>query len=220
MVRAARVTRVRPIDARTARETERVRGFFDRSAGSYDGWMRGFDRLLLGDGRRRVCARARGRTLEIAVGTGLNLPSYPSDVALTGVDASPAMVAIARGRAQALGRDLELCVGDAQALAFPDGSFDTAVFTLALGNIPDERGALAEAHRVLRPHGQLLLLEHVRSPVAPVRWAQRLLDPLFGFSGDHLLRDPVDHLAVTGFRLERCDRSKWGIIEAVVARKT
>jgi ubiquinone/menaquinone biosynthesis C-methylase UbiE len=197
-----------------------VRAFFDRSAASYDGWMRPFDRLLLGDGRQRLCACARGRTLEIAVGTGLNLPFYPPDARLTGIDVSPAMLALARGRAQALGRDVELRLGDAQALAFPDGSFETVVFTLALCTIPDERRALAEAHRVLRPDGRLLLLEHVRSPVAPVRWVQRLLDPLFGLVGDHLLRDPLDHLAATGFRVERCDRSKWGIIQEVVARKT
>jgi ubiquinone/menaquinone biosynthesis C-methylase UbiE len=206
-------------DARTAHETARVRAFFDRSAASYDGWMRPFDRLLLGGGRARVCRRARGRTLELAVGTGLNLPFYSPDVALTGVDVSPAMLAVARRRAEALGRDADLCVGDAQALEFPDEGFDTVVATLALCTIPDERRALAEAHRVLRPGGRLLLLEHVRSPVAPVRWAERLLDPLARLAGDHLLRDPLDHLAAVGFEVERCHRSRWGFIEEVVARK-
>src|SRR5687768_5177387 len=118
--------------ARTARETERVRAFFDRSAASYDGWMRPFDRLMLGDGRARVCARAHGRTLELAVGTGRNLPFYPPDVELTGVDVSPAMLDVARQRAAALERAVELRVGDAQALDFPDAHFDTVVATLAL----------------------------------------------------------------------------------------
>src|SRR5919108_475483 len=154
----------------TARETERVRAFFDRSAASYDGWMRPFDRLLLGRGRARVCRRARGRTLELAVGTGLNLSFYPPDVALTGVDVSPAMLAGARGPAGAPRPAADLREGDAQALAFPDRSFDTVVATLALCTIPDERRALAEARRVLRPGGRLLLLEHLRSPVPPVRW--------------------------------------------------
>ncbi|MBI3970058.1 MAG: methyltransferase domain-containing protein [Chloroflexi bacterium] len=206
-------------EAGAACETERVRRFFDRSAESYDGWMRPFDRLLLGDGREMVCSRARGRTLELAVGTGLNLAGYPPDAQVTGIDVSPAMLAIAGRRAQALGRAVELRVGDAQALEFPDGCFDTVVVTLALCTIPDERRALAEAYRVLRPGGQLLLLEHVRSPVAPVRWVQRLLEPLARLVGDHLLRDPLDHLGAVGFRVERCDRSKWGFIEEVVARK-
>lgn len=206
------------VDVQTARETERVRAFFDKAAASYDGWMRWFDRLLLGDARQRVCSRATGRTLELAVGTGLNLPFYPLDVALTGVDVSPAMLAVARERADVLGGGAEFHVGDAQALDFPDAHFDTVVATLALCTIPDERRALAEAYRVLRPGGQLLLLEHVRSPVGPVRWVQRLLDPLARLSGDHLLRDPLDHLAAVGFAVERCARSKWGFIEEVVAR--
>jgi ubiquinone/menaquinone biosynthesis C-methylase UbiE len=206
-------------EARTARETARVRAFFDRSAASYDGWMRPFDRLLLGGGRARVCRRARGRTLELAVGTGLNLPFYRPDVALTGVDVNPAMLAIARRRSAALGRAADLREGDAQALPFPDGAFATAVATLALCTIPDERRALAEAHRVLRPDGRLLLLEHVRSPVAPIRWAERLLDPLARRAGDHLLRDPLDHLAAVGFDVERCARSRWGLVAEIVARK-
>jgi ubiquinone/menaquinone biosynthesis C-methylase UbiE len=205
------------MDARTARETERLRRFFDRMAESYDGWMRPFDRLLLGDGRKRICSRARGRTLELAVGTGLNLPFYPPDVHLTGIDLSPAMLAIASRRAREVGRVVDLRLGDAHALDLPDGGFETVVATLSLCTIPDERRALAEARRVLRPGGQLLLLEHVRSPVGAVRWAQRLLDPLLGLVGDHLLRDPLDHLGAAGFRVERCDRSKWGLIEEVVA---
>jgi SAM-dependent methyltransferase len=194
--------------------------FYDRAAAHYDGWMRPFDRLLLPDGRKQLCMRARGRTLEVAVGTGLNLPYYPPMVTLTGVDLSRAMLAVARRRAEALGRAVELRIGDAHNLDFPDGRFDTVVVTLALCTIPDERRAVAEAHRVLRPGGQLLLLEHVRSPIGPVRAIQRVLEPLFRVSQDSLLRDPMDHLSAVGFRVDHCSRSKWGVIEEVVARKS
>ena len=205
--------------APTARQTERVRRFYDRFAADYDRGMGLFERLLLGDGRRRLCSRASGRTLELAIGTGLNLAFYPRDVQLTGIDVSPGMLAVAGRRAAELGLEVELRVGDAQALDFPDQRFDTVVCTLSLCTIPDERRALAEAHRVLRPGGLLLLLEHVRSPVRPVRWVERLLDPLARLAGDHLLRDPLDHLEAAGFGVERCERTKWGIIEQVVARK-
>ena len=139
---------------------------------------------------------------------------------MTGIELSPAMLEIARARARELGRDADLRVGDAQALDFPDECFDTVVCTLSLCTIPDDRAAVAEARRVLRPGGGLLLLEHVRSPLLPVRMGQRLLDPLFvRFEGDHLLREPLEHLRTEGFEIERLERAKLGIVERVAARK-
>jgi len=141
-------------------------------------------------------------------------------VRLTGVDVSPAMLAIARSRAGELGRQVELSVGDAQALAFPDESFDTVVCTLSLCTIPDDGRAVTEAHRVLRTSGQLVLLEHVRSPIRVVRWVERLLELLeVRLAADHLLREPLDYLDAKGFAVEQCESSKWGIVERVVARK-
>jgi len=175
---------------------------------------------MLDDGRERLCARARGQTLEIAVGTGRNLAFYPPGVGLTGIDLGPAMLAIAAQRARELGREVELRLGDAHALEFPDNHFDTVVATLFFSSVPDERRAATEVWRVLRPGGRLLLLDHVRSPIASVRWAERLLNPLMvRFTCNHLLRDPLDYLGSVGFVIEHCARSKLGIIEEVVARK-
>ena len=130
------------------------------------------------------------------------------------------MLEIARARARELGRDADLRAGDAQALDFPDERFDTVVCTLSLCTILDDRAAVAEARRVWRPGGGFLLLEHVRSPVLPVRLGQRLLDPLFvRFEADHLLREPLDHLHAEGFEIERLERSKLGIVERVAGRK-
>jgi ubiquinone/menaquinone biosynthesis C-methylase UbiE len=177
-------------------ETERVRSIYDKMADRYDGMIRLSEKLFVGDGRRWVCAQAHGDVLEIAIGTGRNLPLYPQEVHLTGVDVSPAMLAVARQRANRLGRAVDLHVGDAQVLDFPDASFDTVVCTLSLCTIPDDRRAVAEAVRVLRPGGWLLLLEHVRSPIPVVRAVQRLLEPLcVRLQADHLLRDPLDYLA-------------------------
>ena len=211
---------VQSADDRRGRETERILRLYEREAHKYDREMRVFERLLFGGGREWVCAQAAGEVLEIAVGTGRNLPYYRGSVRLTGIELSPAMLEIARERARELGRDADLRVGDAQALDFPDESFDSVVCTLSLCTTPDDRAAVAEVRRVLRPGGRFLLLEHVRSPLPPIRVAERLFEPLMlRFEGDHLLREPLEHLRAEGFEIEQLDRSKLGIVERVAARK-
>jgi ubiquinone/menaquinone biosynthesis C-methylase UbiE len=200
--------------------TERTRQFYERDAAKYDGRIRFFERVLFAGGREWVCEQAEGEVLEIALGTGRNLPFYDQDVRLTGVELSPAMLEIARRRAEELGREADLRVGDAQSLDFPAERFDTVVCTLSLCTIPEDRVAVAEVKRVLRPGGRFVLLEHVRSPVLPIRAGQRLLDPLMvRFQCDHLLREPIEHLEAEGFELERVERSKLGIVERLAARK-
>jgi ubiquinone/menaquinone biosynthesis C-methylase UbiE len=111
-------------------------------------------------------------------------------------------------------------VADATHLPFDDAAFDTVTSTLALCTIPDPAGAVVEARRVLRPGGRLVLLDHVRSPAAPVRLFQRLLDPLLVRAcGDHLLREPLDLLRASGFEIEEVARSRWGFVERAAARR-
>lgn len=201
-------------------ETERVRRYYEAIANRYDEYVGYAERILLGDGRQWVCAQARGDVLEIGVGTGRNLPHFPEDVRLTGVDLTPAMLDVARLRAAKLRRHVDLRVGDAQALDLPDGAFDTVVATLVLSSIPDHRRAVSEVRRVLRPGGRILLLDFVRASCRVVGAIQRLLDPLFvRCYGDHLLREPLDDLAAEGFALDRVERSKCGVVERTVARK-
>jgi ubiquinone/menaquinone biosynthesis C-methylase UbiE len=107
-----------------------------------------------------------------------------------------------------------------RGLPFADAGFDTVPVTFALCTLPDERGALTEAFRVLRPGGRLIAIEHVRSPVRIVRAVQRVLDPLsVRFAADHLIREPLDHLADLGFEIETVPRAKAGIVERLAARK-
>ncbi|HEY3191953.1 MAG TPA: class I SAM-dependent methyltransferase [Solirubrobacterales bacterium] len=203
-----------------SRETERVRRLQDKEAPRYDRQISFFERILFGGGREWVCSQAKGEVLELAAGTARNLPHYPQGVRITAVELSPEMLAIGRRRAEELGREIDLRQGDVQELDFPDESFDTVLCTLGLCTIPDPRKAVAEAHRVLRPGGKLILLEHVRSPSLPVRAIERMLDPIsVRFQADHLTREPLDYLEAEGFEVERLERSKWGIVERLRARK-
>ena len=98
------------------------------------------------------------------------------------------------------------------------GSYDRII--VALCTIPDDRRAVAEAARVLRPGGRLLLLEHVRSPILSVRLLQRVLDPLAVLiDHDHLLREPLRHVEDAGLFVERLERSKLGVVERLQASK-
>jgi ubiquinone/menaquinone biosynthesis C-methylase UbiE/predicted ester cyclase len=201
-------------------ETDRIRRIFDKQAPKYERAMARFERLLFSGNREWVCSRAEGDVLEIAAGTARNLPYYPSGVRLTGVELSPQMAELGRSRAADLEREIDLRVGDAENLDFPDESFDTVVCTYGLCTIPDDQAAVREAKRVLRPGGRFLLAEHVRSPNRLVRTVQRMLDPFaHRFGGDHLLREPVAHLNTEGFAIEELIRSKAGYVEVLSARK-
>jgi ubiquinone/menaquinone biosynthesis C-methylase UbiE len=213
------VTNSRQGDGLSA-ETERVRRLQDKEAPRYDRQISFFERVLFGGGREWVCSQAEGDVLELAAGTARNLEYYPPGVRITAVELSPEMLTIGRKRAEELDREADLRIGDVQDLEFPNETFDTVVCTLGLCTIPDPRKAICEAHRVLRPGGKLILLEHVRSPSLPVRMIERALEPLsVRFQADHLTRDPLDHLEAEGFEVERLERSKWGIVERVRARK-
>lgn len=177
----------------------RSRRFWDRRAARYDSSGRYLERLLIGDSRDWICSRAHGRTLEVAVGTGRNLPRYGPQVRLVGLDLSPGMLAVARRRATDLGIEAELHEGAAESLPFPPESFDTVVCTLAVCSVADREAAIAEMHRVLRPGGRLLLVDHLES-----RWRR-------GRPADLALR--------RGFVAEQRERLRLGLIERISARK-
>jgi ubiquinone/menaquinone biosynthesis C-methylase UbiE len=202
------------------KRTQRLRRYWDKHARNYDKQMAFWERRLFGDGRQWVCAQAEGDVLEVAIGTGRNLPHYPHGIRLTGVDFSPAMLQLARRQADRLGRTVDLRLGDAQALQLPDASFDTVVCTFSLCAIPDERQAVAEMKRVLRPGGRLLLLDHVAGTARRVRAIQWLLEQVTRpLNEEHLLRHPLLQVQAEGFQIERAERSKLGIVERLAARK-
>jgi SAM-dependent methyltransferase len=196
-------------------ETERIRLIYDRKAGRQAGRSR-----PAGADVRWLCTQAEGDTLEVGIGRGRTLPHYPRTVHLHGIDISPAALAFAARRAAELALTVQLQEGDAAALPYADEQFDTVVFCFSLCTIPDDRKAIAEAARVLRPCGRLLLVEHVRSPRAVVRATQRLVEPVFARrAGDLLARDPLDHVAAEGLEIEFLERRLLGTVERLVARK-
>ncbi|SFD84379.1 Ubiquinone/menaquinone biosynthesis C-methylase UbiE [Actinopolyspora alba] len=204
-----------------ATKLERSRRHWDRQSPSYDRQMARIERHFFGDTRQWLCGLAEGEVLEVAIGTGLNLDRYPDGIRLTGVDISTGMLDQARRRAESSGRSVELGIGDAQRLAFPDSSFDTVLCTFSLCAVPDVRAAFSEMDRVLKPGGLLLLADHVVSTSRPVRVAQRLLDlVMVPLAGEHFRRRPIELVRAAGFELQRHERFKLGVVERLVARKS
>ncbi len=150
--------------------------------------------LPMVQGRRAALVpQARGRVLEIGMGTGRNLPFYDRTQVsqLVGVDPALQMHRLAQRRSARAGIEVELVGLSAERLPLPDDSFDTVVCTYTLCSIPDPAAALHEVRRVLKPGGQFLFCEHGRAPDASLaQWQQRiepLWKPLAG--GCHLTRD-------------------------------
>jgi ubiquinone/menaquinone biosynthesis C-methylase UbiE len=204
-----------------ARANELRRQNYAREAPKYDKQMGFFEKLLFGTEHRGwACSQAVGDTLEVAIGTGLNLMHYPADVRLTGVDLSPEMLALAETRAKKMERTIELKEGDAQDLPFADGSFDTVVCTYALCSVPDEARAISETKRVLKHGGRLILVDHTRSTVKPIFWLQRLYEFIPSRTkGEYMTRRPALHVMAANFDIQARDRLRAGVIERLVALK-
>lgn len=204
-----------------AGQKERKLRSYARAAPIYDEEMDFFEKWIIGTEHRGwACSRADGVTLEVAIGTGLNLPHYPDHVTLIGVDLSPDMLAGARARAERMDRAVELLEADAQDLPFPSDAFDTVICTYALCSVPDDSIAIAEMGRVLRPGGHLILVDHVRSTVPPIYWMQWLYEFVPRHTkGEYMTRRPAQHVDPHEFQIVANDRLRAGVIERLVAVK-
>jgi ubiquinone/menaquinone biosynthesis C-methylase UbiE len=173
-------------------------------AALYDAMAASAERRWMGERRRRLLGGARGAVLEIGGGTGANLAHY-SDVDRVIVAEPDPFMRKRLGQKLANARvPIEVSAAGAEALSFPDGSFDTVVSTLVLCTVPDQEATLDEIRRVLRPGGRLLFfIEHVRAEGSTARWQDRL-EPLWGrlFGGCHPNRDTVAAIEEAGFEME------------------
>ncbi len=202
------------------KETTLTRARYDRIAPLYD-LMEALAERRYNDWRQRVWSLVTGpRVLEVGVGTGKNMPYYPPGIRVTGVDLSARMLDRARRRAERLDRPVTLLQMDAQALEFPDDTFDGAVATFVFCSVPDPVLGLQEMARVVRPGGRVVLLEHVRSEHPTLGRLMDLLDPVIArLMGPHINRRTVDNVRRAGLAIERVDDlGARGIFKLIVAR--
>jgi SAM-dependent methyltransferase len=151
-----------------------MRGLEQRP-GLYDAGMALMEKGGLGRWRRRVVEGVGGRILEVGTGTGRNLPLYPDEARVVGLDHDLVVLRRARTRAP----ETPLVLARAEALPFPTGCFDGVVSTLVFCSVDDPAAGLSEVRRVLRPEGTLHMMEHVRSENPLVGWLQDRVQPLW-----------------------------------------
>jgi SAM-dependent methyltransferase len=174
-------------------------------AAAYDPMLARSERLGLSRWRAELLADLTGDVLIVGAGTGLDLPHLPAGARAVLLEPSAPM----RRRLQRRWPDAEVIDGVAEALPFDDGRFDAAVCHLVLCTVDDPERSLAELHRVLRPGGALVCIEHVASRRPLWRGLQRLLDPAWQVlaCGCHLTRDTEAAVQRAGFTWETLDRS-------------
>jgi ubiquinone/menaquinone biosynthesis C-methylase UbiE len=182
----------------------------------YDAFCAVVERFGLGEWRRWLVGGAKGRILDVGCGTGRNLPLYEGAGRVIGLEPSREAITRARRRAPAV----PLVQGDAQALPFRDGVFDTVVSGLVFCSVPDPARGLAEVRRVLRPDGALRMLEHVRATRA---WKARFQDRwqpqwtrLTG--GCRWNRETERTVESAGFAIDTATRREKGEMRRFVAR--
>jgi ubiquinone/menaquinone biosynthesis C-methylase UbiE len=175
-------------------------------------WMGGTYR------RKRVIGRARGRTLEVGIGTGRNLPWYPAGIELTGIDVSQRMLSRARERAARASHGVRLELASVERLPFPDSSFDTVAATCVFCSVEDPIRGLEEVRRVVKPDGQVLLLEHVRPRGKVLGWLADRISPVTRrLIGPEVNRRTEKNVSQAG--LEIVEVRRQGVWREIVARR-
>jgi SAM-dependent methyltransferase len=175
-------------------------------------------KAVIKEGRRKLLAAAEGRVLEVGAGTGFNLPHYPQGVEeLVLTDGLDGMLQRAERRAKRVGREIETTAAPVERLPFQDSSFDTVVASLLLCSVDDQDRALGEIRRVLKPRGQYLFLEHVRSNDPKIARRQDRLERLWSalVFGCHPNRDTLPRIEAA-FAVEEVERDELPIGPKIV----
>ena len=199
------------MSASTAREKwdAAARGFdFVNSHGPEKRW---------GPVKRELYSHMRGKVFFLAVGTGLDIQSFPPGQDIVGIDISPRMLEKAAPRAAAYNGQMELREMDAQNLDFPDNSFDQIYTACTFCSVPDPVQGLRELRRVLKPGGELRMFEHTGSRWFPFNALLHMMNPISKRLGPEVIRDTVGNVEKAGFRVTQVTNLYLDIVRTIFA---
>jgi ubiquinone/menaquinone biosynthesis C-methylase UbiE len=200
-------------------ETRREQERYDRQARWYDVAVAPMEALAFLGLRRRLWSAVDGsrRVLEIGVGTGRNLAHYPAASRTVALDLSPEMLKRAARKATRGGRSIDFLLADTQHLPFKDDVFGVVLATLVFCSVPDPVRGLAEAGRVTRRDGQVVLLEHVRADNGVLGKAMDALNRLTARGGEYVNRDTAANVRKAGLEITREETYRMGIVKLLQA---
>jgi len=192
---------------------------WDRASRTYD-FFAAVDDKRLGSEKEQLLAKARGKTLHVAAGTGNDFKFFPVGMDIVSIDISPKMLERAKIKAAAYKGSIELREADVHNLDYPEATFDTVTTVFTFCSVPNPIAGLQELHRVLKPGGQILMLEHVRSTaIGPIGIMMDLMTQLTRQFGPELNRDTVGNVQKAGFRLRRVENAYLDIVKMIEAVK-
>lgn len=190
---------------------------WDRRAHVYD--LCEGSSLRRGPSKTSLFRGMKGRVLFVAIGTGADIRHFPSGLKIVGIDISQEMLRRAESRRAKYDGDLELIEADAMKLVFTDASFDTVVTSCTMCSVPDAVRTLRELFRVLRPGGEILMFEHVRSRNVLLGLALDFMTLWTRRKGTEMNRDTVANVQKAGFTVLRIDSVYLDIILSIHASK-
>ncbi|WP_339060366.1 class I SAM-dependent methyltransferase [Tepidibacillus marianensis] len=180
-------------------QNEVIQKRYNRVAKVYD-WM---DVIIRDKWRKSVYDGMKGNLLEVGVGTGKNIPFYPKDAFVTGIDFSSNMLAKAKERLEKYPANVRLLLMDAQNMEFEDNTFDGVITTCVFCSVPDPIKGLKEIRRVIKPNGIVRMLEHMRSDQPVMGKMMDVINPLVvNVVGANINRDTMHNLELAGFTLK------------------
>ena len=196
---------------------EEIRKEYDDFSRFYDIFNLPFEYFGLANLRRKLLKEAKGEILEVAVGSGRNLPYYSKECRITAVDFSSNMLKLAKRLAKRRGISAKFLIGNAEKLPFKSKKFDFVIDGLGLCTFPNPVKALREMARVCKKNGKILLLEHGQSKnklLSRFQFWREKRRKEFGCS----IRDHEDIVKTAGLKIERITRHFFGIFYLIVAR--
>ena len=202
-------------------DTVQARDRYNRIAWMYDPMESTIEGMVFRRWRKRLWANIPyGNGLEVGVGTGKNMPYYPEGAHLTAIDLSPKMLERARLRASKLKANVELLEMNAEHLGFPDNTFDWAVATFVFCSVPNPVQGLGELSRVVKPDGQIFLLEHVRVDIPPIGTLMDIANSVaVRLSGANINRNTVSNVSASGLQIETLENlGPFGLVKLIIAR--